>query len=258
MANPHGTPIWYELKSADPGASKAFYEDVIGWTIQPPPAEFDYRMIDTGNGLVGGLMRLSEEMAAGGARAGWSVYIGVDDVDAAAGRVTANGGRLLIGPWDMPGIGRMAMVSDPQGVVFYMMHGASDGISTAWSRTGMGKCSWNELGTTDQAGANDFYARLFGWTYPDAMSMGGMGDYIFIAAAGETIGATMPVRADGPPGDWRFYFRAPDIEIAAAKIARGGGTLLMGPVEVPGGERVILARDPHGLTFGVIGPGKTA
>lgn len=258
MANPNGSPIWYELKSVDPAASKAFYEDVIGWTIQPPPAAFDYRMIDTGNGLVGGMMRLDDAMAAGGARAGWSVYIGVEDVDATTGRITANGGHVPIGPWDMPGIGRMAMAADPQGIEFYVMRGASDGASTAWNRTGMGKCSWNELGTTDQAGANDFYAKIFGWTYPDAMSMGEVGDYIFVAAGGETIGATMPVRQDGPPAGWRFYFRVPDIEIAAAKVANGGGTALMDPIEVPGGECVLLARDPHGLTFGIIGPAAAA
>lgn len=258
MGNPNGTPIWYELKSVDPDASKAFYEEVIGWTIQPPPAEFDYRMIDTGNGLVGGLMRLNDEMAAGGARAGWRVYIGVDDVDATTVTITDNGGRLLMGPWDLPGVGRMAIVTDPQGVEFYVMRGASDGVSTAWSRTGIGKCSWNELATTDQAGANGFYATVFGWTYPDAMPMGEIGDYIFVAAGGETIGATMPIGPDGPPADWRFYFRVPDIEIAAAKVVDGGGTLLMGPIEVPGGERVVLAGDPHGLAFGIIGPGKAA
>ena len=254
--NPEGTPIWYELKSIDPDASKTFYDAVIGWTIEPQPAgEIDYRMIETGHGQVGGVMRLSDEMAAGGASAGWSTYVGVEDVDATAAKVTAHGGRVAMGPWDVPGVGRMAAIADPHGVPLYIMRGASDADSTAYDRMGMGKCNWNELNTVDQAAANAFYAAVFGWGYPDKMAMGEFGDYVFVEAGGQTIGATMTVRDGGPPPGWCFYFRAPDIEAAAAKVVAGGGSVLHGPVDVPGGDRIIVASDPHGSLFGVVGPG---
>lgn len=256
MVNPNGMPVWYELQTADPEGSKAFYDDVIGWSIEPQPAgDIDYRMIQTGNGPVGGVMRMSDEMTAGGARPGWKFYVGVEDVDATVEKIRSNGGSLLMGPWDMPGVGRMAVVADPQGIDFYVMRGASDDDSTAFDRIGMGKCNWNELVTPDQRAANDFYARVFGWVYPDKMSMGDMGEYIFVQAGDQTIGATMPARQDGPPADWCFYFRAPDIEVAAEKVARHGGSVHMGPVEVPGGDRIIVASDPHGSMFGVVGPG---
>jgi len=239
--NPEGTPIWYELMTADPDASKAFYDTVIGWTIEARPSgPMDYRMIDSGNGgQVGGVMRLTEEMIAGGAKPTWLFYISV--------RMPA---------WDIPGIGRLAMVADPQGIPFYIMRGASDASSTAFERTGMGKCNWNELSTPDQAGANAFYASVFGWTYPDKMPMGDMGDYVFIDAAGQTIGATMQTPPQGQPSAWQFYFRAPDIEAAAAKVTAQGGTVHAGPMEVPGGDRIIVASDPHGVMFGVVGPGQ--
>lgn len=256
MANREGMPIWYELATADPDASKRFYDDVIGWTVEAQPSgEIDYRMIDTGHGLVGGVMRLSDEMRAGGGRPGWRFYVGVDDVDASVARIVDHGGAVIMPAFDMPGVGRMALAADPQGIAFYVMRGASDEDSTAYDRMGMGKCNWNELNTPDQAGANDFYAAVFGWTYPDKMSMGAMGDYVFVAAGDETIGATMSVREDGPPADWCFYFRAPDIEAAAAKVAKGGGAVHFGPSTVPGGDRIIVASDPHGVTFGVVGPG---
>lgn len=258
MANPEGTPIWYELMTADPDASKAFYDEVIGWTIEPQPSgEMDYRMIDSGSGggMVGGVMRLTDAMQAGGARPCWLFYIGVDDVDASVAKIGAAGGSVLMPAWDIPGIGRMAMVADPQGIPFYVMRGASEESSTAFDRMGMGKCNWNELATPDQPAANAFYARVFGWTYPDKMPMGPMGDYIFVQAGEQTIGATMTAPAEGPPPAWRFYFRAPDIEDAAAKVAREGGTVHHGPVEVPGGDRIIVASDPHGVMFGVVGPG---
>jgi len=257
MPNPEGTPIWYELITADPLASKKFYDHVIGWTVDPDPMspEMDYRGINVaGGGMVGGVMRLTDDMAANGGKPTWLFYIGVDDVDASVAKVKANGGAVHMPPWDIPGVGRIAMVADPQGIPFYVMRGASDQNSTAFERTGMGKCNWNELNTPDQASANKFYADTFGWTYPDKMSMGEMGDYIFIDAAGQTIGATMTVQPHDSAG-WRFYFRTPNIEDTAKKVGEAGGSVLAGPMDVPGGDRIIVATDSHGVVFGAVGPG---
>lgn len=262
MPNPHGTPIWYELLTTDPDASKAFYDHVIGWTIQPQPTgDMDYRMIETGPAdPVGGVMRLTPEMLAGGGKPAWLFYLGVDDVDATVAKVLAGGGAVHMPAFDMPGVGRMAMVADPQGIPFYVMRGASDDSSKAFDRFGMGKCNWNELITPDQDAGDAFYRAVFGWDYPDVMDMGPMGEYRFIAAGDQTIGATMQLPGEGPapaPG-WRFYFRAPDIEAAKARVAEAGGTVLHGPHEVPGGDRIIVATDPHGIVFGVVGPGEGA
>jgi predicted enzyme related to lactoylglutathione lyase len=258
MTNPHGTPIWYELVTPDQDASKAFYDAVIGWTIEDKgAAPMDYRMIATADGgFVGGTMKLSDEMKAGGMRPRWLFYIGVDDVDATAEAIKAKGGQVQMGPFDLEGVGRMAFVADPQGIPFYIMRGASDENSTAWDRMGMGKCNWNELSTPDQQGAHAFYAEVFGWTYPDKMPMGEMGDYWFVAAAGETIGATMTHR-EGPPPAWQFYFRAPDVDAAKATVEASGGTVHAGPMEVPGGDWIIVASDPHEVIFGVVSPAKT-
>ncbi|MFX7858235.1 VOC family protein, partial [Acinetobacter baumannii] len=73
-----------------------------------------------------------------------------------------------------------------------------------------------------------------------------------------TFGATMRHDGSGPPPGWRFYFRAPDIAAAAAKVTEAGGSVTMGPIEVPGGDRIIVASDPHGVVFGVVGPGDAA
>jgi len=259
MRNPHGMPIWYELLSTDPDASKAFYDQVIGWTIgTKPDGDIDYRMIETGAGeSVGGVMRLSPEMQAGGARPRWLFYVGVDDVDATVQKITAAGGSIHLPAFDMPDVGRLAMLADPQGNPFYVMRGAMDAPSRAWERTGMGKCNWNELATTDPVAGNAFYAEVFGWTYPDRMTMpGDMGDYVFVEAGAETIGATMKA-GEQPPG-WLFYFRAPDIDAAATKVTAGGGTVHAGPMEVPGGDMVIVASDPHGAPFGVAAPGRSS
>jgi predicted enzyme related to lactoylglutathione lyase len=258
MTNPHGTPIWYELQATDLEAAKTFYEAVIGWTVGPKPeGPMDYRMIGTGDGEVGGLAGLAPGMTPDCMKPGWKLYFGVDDVDASAAEIAAAGGTVHLEPFDLEGVGRMAFVADPQGNVFYIMRGLSDEGSTAWSRDGLGKCNWNELVTTDQAAAHDFYARIFGWKYPDRMPMPGMGDYVFVEAAGETIGATMQKGTEEQPTGWQFYFRAPDIEAAAETFRAKGGTVFVGPMEVPGGDRIIFGTDPAGTAVGVVGPGDT-
>ena len=146
MSNPHGSFIWYELMSKDPDASKKFYDDVVGWNIGPKLAgDMDYRMISASDGHIGGVLRLTDEMVKHGARPIWLAYFGVDDVDATVAKIVAAGGKVLMPAWDIPDVGRIAMVTDPQGIPFYVMRGASDGTSTAFGRMTMGHVSWNEL-----------------------------------------------------------------------------------------------------------------
>lgn len=259
--NPHGTPIWYELASRDAEAARAFYAAVVGWRIEDrPPGPMDYRMISVaGDGNVGGLAGLSAGTPPAAATPGWRLYIGVDDVDATAAAIVDNGGSILIAPVDLPGVGRLAFAADPGGATFFVMRGASDGTSTAFDRTGMGKCNWNELMTPDQSAAHAFYAAVFGWTYPDRMTMpGDLGDYVFVEAAGQAIGATMKAPPGGPPPGWRFYFRVADIEAAADRVRAQGGVVHMGPHEVPGGDRIIVVGDAEGLIVGFVGPGAAA
>lgn len=258
MPNPHGFPIWYELMTRDPDAAKAFYDPLFNWTMAGKGDQpgMDYRMIDTGGGnFVGGVFGLAQEHVDGGAFPTWMVYLGVDDTDATAAKVKAAGGTITIEPFDIPEAGRAAMGTDPQGNPFYFMRGASPESSTAYQRMGMGKCNWNELMSRDQASSNAFFADVFAWSYPDKMPMPDMGDYIFVQAGDETIGATMQSNAAYPPG-WTFYFRAPDIDAAAAHITAAGGNVLQGPMEVPGGDMVLVATDPEGVRFGVAAPGK--
>lgn len=258
MANAHGEFIWYELMTPDPDASKAFYDSVVGWTIGDKPSQgMDYRMIAAADGFVGGVLALNADMVAGGGVPGWMGYFGVDDVDATVAAIVAAGGQVHLPASDIPDVGRIAMVSDPQGVAIYVMRGASDEASTAYGRHAMGHVSWNELQTTDDAAALAFYDTHFDIKKVGAMEMGEMGDYSFIANSegGEAIGAVMKAMPGVRPG-WGFYFRVPEIEAAKARIEQAGGTVTHGPMDVPGGEMVLNAIDPQGALFGLVAPGK--
>ena len=254
MANKHGDWVWYELMTSDSAAAKAFYEPLLNWTIANPASDgFDYREIQAADGgFVGGMLQIMPEMQ--GAQPGWIGYIEVDDVDACIVRIEAAGGRLCMPARDLEGVGRFAMVFDPQGALFYVMKNANDETSRAFASDAPnpGHCAWNELRTSDQAAAMDFYTSQFGWTKDGAMDMGPMGQYEFVRH-GSVLGALMTNPAPQAPSHWGFYFRVVDIDAAIAQIAAGGGQLAAGPHEVPGGDWTIEGIDPQGAHFALVG-----
>ena len=252
MRNPHGEFIWYELITPDPDGAKSFYDAVMGWEVGPPHDDIGYREIKSGAGHAGGVLPLTADMAEHGARPIWLGYVGVDDVDSAVADVEQAGGKVLMPARDIPDVGRFAMLADPQGVPFYAMRGAIDAPSTAFSPTEEGRCGWNELATSDPASAVDFYMQRFGWAKGEAMPMGDMGDYQIVNHGGRHIGAIMKA-GEGMGSRWRFYFRVGDVDEAKRAVDRGGGTVLHGPQEVPGGERILIGRDPQGAEFALVG-----
>jgi predicted enzyme related to lactoylglutathione lyase len=256
--NKHGDFNWYELMTPDPDASIRFYEGVLDWSVSASSQpDMDYREIKASEGHVGGMLRLSPEMEASGARPAWLGYIAVDDVDAAASSVEQGGGRTYVSPRDIPGVGRFAMVADPQGAPFYIMKGASDGTSHAFAadRPMVGHCAWNELSTSDPEAAKTFYGTRFGWVKDGDLEMGPLGRYEFLRH-GHLIGAVMPLMPQQPAPAWTFYFRVADIDRAAAAVTAGGGQILQGPMEIPGGEYSVNALDPQGAHVGLVGPRK--
>lgn len=255
----HGSFIWYELVTPDPGGAKRFYGAVVGWNVET--GKDGYGHLKAGDSFVGGVLRLTDEMELGGARPTWLGYITVDDVDSAVAAIEQDGGQALMPPFDIPDVGRIALVADPQGAPFYVMtpnppEGHEDKSSEAFSPDKAGRCAWNELSTTDPDAAIDFYARHFGWRQEGGLDMGEMGEYRFLWRESVGIGAVMPKMRETPASAWSYYFRVEDIDAALAAILSGGGRVLQEPVEIPGGEFALNALDPQGAAFGLVGPRK--
>ena len=149
--SPRGDFIWYELMTPDPEGSKAFYDAVVGWNIGEAVPEFNgYRMINADGGAAGGVLPLTDEMQQHGARPTWLGYVQVPDVDQAVDAINQAGGKALMDAFDIPGIGRIAMVGDPDGAPFYVMkptppQGRENQSSDVFSPDKIGRCGWNEL-----------------------------------------------------------------------------------------------------------------
>ena len=259
MTTLQGSWIWYELMTPDPDGSKAFYDAVVGWTIDAAPTgPMDYRMIvSRDGGLTGGVMRLTQDMLDHDARPGWLGYIGVDDVDVSVTAVEAAGGKVLIAAFDVPGTGRIAMVADCCGAPFYIMTPTpppGGGTSTSFSALpNPGHMGWNELYAVDQDHALAFYTDLFGWALPEPMDMGPMGQYQFIAHDGVTMGAIMRKPDAVTVSAWCHYIWVESTSAAIERIKAAGGTVVNGPHEVPGPLWVVQAIDPQGAMFSLTG-----
>ncbi len=255
MANPTGTPIWYELLTPDVDAAKKFYGDIVGWTFSDfpsPEGGMKYTIANVGEAGVAGVTSGPDGMSMPPT---WLAYFYVTDVDAKAAENEKAGGKTHMPPTDLPGVGRIAMIEDPQGILFYLMKpdpSMGDQNSTSFSPTLPGRCSWNELVTTDHKKALPYYEALLGWTSTESMPMGEMGDYSFIDCGGERLGAMMDRFQPEQPLKWGFYFHIPDVDAAVDKVKAGGGQVIMGPMDVPGGQRIIVAIDPQGASVGFV------
>jgi len=256
--NPQGDFIWYELMTTDADAAKAFYDAVVGWDIKEGAPEYQgYRMIGRSDGkFAGGVLPITPEMQQHGARPTWLGYIHVTDVDATARDIERAGGKVLM-THDIPNVGRIAMVADPQGAPFYIMKPippANDpnAKSDVFDPKAEQRCRWNELSTSDPAAARQFYGEQFGWTSDNFMPMGEHGEYRFIEQNGTTIGAiARPMNGQQP--HWRYYFGVPSVSKAKETAEAKGGTIVMGPTEVPGGDHIIIGIDPQGAEFALVG-----
>jgi predicted enzyme related to lactoylglutathione lyase len=258
-----GQPIWYELMAADPKAVIPFYRAVLGWEIDPEgqamPSGSEYRMIHRADGgTAGGVLTLTADMGNGGAQPGWLPYFYVDDVDEALAKAESLGARTWMPATSMEGVGRMAMLADPQGAPFYLMKPApppgSPDESDVFDVDEAGHCRWNELETSDGPAATEFYKSLFDWSTDNSMPMGDRGDYRFIERDGRQIGAINPWMPESMPVSWLPYFGVAEIGATHAAAEAAGGTITEEIHEVPGGNFIFRATDPAGAPVGFVGP----
>ncbi|MBK4216248.1 VOC family protein [Paracoccus caeni] len=257
MAQVHGRPVWYELatEAGQLGAAGDFYAQVLGWQVQDSGMEgFTYHLGTSNGDMVAGLMEKPAPMAQ--VPPNWMTYFGVDDVDQTVARITAAGGSVFREPADIPGTGRFAVVSDPQGVAFGLlaplpMQEGQGGNAFHQQKVGHG--NWTELMTSDPQAGFAFYADLLGWQAGDALDMGEMGTYQLFRHDGAEIGGVMGIGVSQVPA-WLPYFGVNGTNPAIERIKQAGGNLIHGPQEVPGGAWIAIATDPQGATFAVVGP----
>jgi uncharacterized protein len=113
----HGAFSWCELMTTDSKAAKDFYSKLFGWTTEEMSVApgMAYTVIKVGGKGVGGIMSMPPQ--AQGKPPHWMCYVTVNDVDAVAQNAQELGGKILMGPQDIPTVGRFCVIQDPQDAV---------------------------------------------------------------------------------------------------------------------------------------------
>jgi predicted enzyme related to lactoylglutathione lyase len=237
---PPGTFSYAELATGDAAAAKDFYAGLFGWEYEDVPMGDDeqvYTLVFKEGSQVAALYASDDQPPH------WNCYVTVTSVEGSAATAGEHGGSVVARPFDVMGLGRMAVIADPGGAALCLWephtHIGAQLVNTP------GAMTWNDLVTSDPEAAARFYGVLFGWRVEQIPNAGG---YRLIYNGERTNGGIMPVEAG--PTSWMPYFGHEDVERVAAEIEGRGGRLFNGPLQMPKGAVAIVA-DPQGAVFAV-------
>ena len=248
---PSGTPSWADHLSHDGQAAKDFYTSLFGWTYDDHPAGPDmvYTMFSH-NGMA----------ACASAEAGpgqenlpphWSVYVTVDDLEAATERAKAAGGTVVFDPCDVMDVGRMAIIQDKEGAflrLWYPLKHAGAGVMME-----PGALCWFELATTDPESAGAFYKSVLQVDIDRDENVEEF-PYWVLKVGDQMVGGIIQIGEDwGPvPPNWGVYFGVNDVDMIAGKAKDLGGRIIVEPRDLMDFARFAVLTDTEGAVFTVI------
>lgn len=243
-----GLFVWHEVSTNDIRSSEDFYSRLTGWRIESWDQNPSYKLFTKGRESKAGLWAITEQPNQLTPTPHWLSYIGTLDVDSTVRQAVELGGKVLVPAYNVPSIGRMAHLQDPQGAAFAV---SSQEKRTGYRAPELGDFSWHELLTTNLQTAWDFYSKLFGWHKMEALEMPTGGTYQIYGTGGHQLGGMFA--PGGLPGGplWVPYILVRDAKRLAETAKDLGATIAQGPMEVPGGDWVFTGIDRQGAMFAV-------
>lgn len=245
-----GSFCWVELATSEQDAAKNFYSSLFGWQVNDMPMpEGVYSMFQLQGRNAGAAYTLKKEQAAAGVPPHWGLYMAVANTDQSAKKAIDLGGKLLMQPFDVFDIGRMAVVQDPTGAAFCIWQ---EKRAKAESIAGVeGTLCWADLMTRDTARAEKFYSGLLGWTFgKDEKDPSG---YTHIKNGEEFIGGMPPsshLQGNIPP-HWIPYFLVNNCDATIAKAKSQGAKTCVPATNLENVGRFAVLSDPQGAAFAI-------
>jgi predicted enzyme related to lactoylglutathione lyase len=264
-----GVPCWIDTSQPDPEAAVDFYGGLFGWSFEnlmPPGSGGMYFMARMRGGEVAAVASIPESAPP---VATWDTYVSVESADDTALKVRAAGGSVAREPFDVMGVGRMAIFADPEGATFCVWE--AKGFRGARIVNEPGSLNFNDLNIRDVEAAKPFYGSVFGWETLgldggfEMWALPGYGDYLegddpdlrkrlaeFGGPTGfeDVVASLNPIADDQPdmPAHWGVTFAVDDADVTAERASELGGTVVVPPFDAPWVRMTVLA-DPQGATF---------
>lgn len=246
-----GKVVFEQLVTPDLPASERFYGSLFGWTFQ----HTQMGDADVAEAMLAGhpvAALIGRPMPSGTRRQpAWLTFFAAPDVDAATNAAVQNKAKTLFAPADIPGLGREAVLADPQGAIFALLASSSGDPPDTLAEPGA--WIWSSLVTTDPDAAAAFYQTLFNF---DVYDLPGdqEAQHLLVASEDFARGSINPLPADrqGMRPRWLDFVRVTDVDAAVAKVTALGGRIVLAPQPDRHGGKVAVALDPIGAPFGLM------
>jgi uncharacterized protein len=253
--HPAGNFVWIELTTTDQSAAQRFYSSLLGWQHQDSVMgpDMTYTMFRLSGRDVGGAYTMKAEERQMGIPPNWLLYIGVENADETVAQIIEHGGNPMSPAFDVPNVGRMAVIQDPAGAVFAIFEpGAHKGMGVYAEN---GALCWADLPTPDRDRAARFYGPVFGWEFTLGKDKD-PGGYLHIKNRGQFIGGLPPSSHLTPnvPPHWMAYIQCADCESQTAKAGELGGKILVPTMAIEGAGKFSVVADAQGAVFALHAP----
>ena len=231
-----GDVPWFGLLTTDAVAAVSFYGDLFGWELAEMSA--GRYVISHDGALLGGITRIDSADEAT-----WITGVVVDSLDDSLEATQLRGGRVLVSASEAPGLGRWAVIEDPEGaqILLIVPERQMGGLDAP------GHWVWSELWTSAPEAAAGFYADVVGWEASTVDNLGG--EYQAFLSGGRPRAGIVPiVRGDMEPG-WAPYVAVADLDETLERAVALGGTVVFPPTDDVYQGRVAVIGDPTGVSF---------
>jgi predicted enzyme related to lactoylglutathione lyase len=236
-----GRFVWIDLLTEDVVAAASFYSRLFGWRAALSEENGEYYLFSLDGKPVAGMTTIENKDTAA-SESLWLATISVSDVDQQMAAVNSQGGKILEGPLDAVGRGRMVLVSDAADAPVIFL--ATGGHGPAVMNAAPGQWLWTDLVTQDADRAQAFYKALFGYEVK-TVEAGEEHRYVVLKRDGRAVAGLVELDWEGLEDNWLPYFRVADVDQSIAIARDLGGSLVL-----KSGDVAVLA-DPTGAAFGI-------
>ena len=234
-----GKFVWFDLLTEDVQGAQNFYSELFGWRVEGQSS--DYIVIYAGDKPIGGIAP-HESKDSEVLESLWLASLSVENVDRAVSATKSRYGKVLDGPFDVKGRGRMAVIQDPEGAELILLRAAGgDPVDEAVKS---GEWLWVDLFTRDAKTANEFYGSLAGYT-AQTVKTEEDNSYNLLKKDDRAFAGVVEIPWEDVEPNWLPYVKVDDLEGTISLAENLGGVLILRL------ENVAVIADPTGGVFGI-------